>query len=346
LPGAVEDLHFQYRRNAARHLSPVLLGFLGVKAETDSSQPAPKDILRVKSFLLIRYNSTFMASNKSVAIVSKPGKAEVASLVRELLQWLRQHGYDVIVDPETSPHAPGVEAIHRERMVARPLHFVIVLGGDGTLLSAARSVAQQDVPVLGVNLGSLGFLTEVPLEELYATLEAIHAGNYTVEARSMVHCEIMREDSPVAAYEAVNDVVVGKANISRLNHCDVYIDGQFVAAYKTDSLIVATPTGSTAYSMAAGGPIVMPTVDAMLVTPVAAHSLTLRPLVVPKTSKIEIVISTGADQGYLSVDGQIGMPMHDGDRICCWNSEHQVKLLRIRGTFFDILRAKLKWGQR
>jgi len=161
-----------------------------------------------------------------------------------------------------------------------------------------------------------------------------------------VHCEIMREDSPVAAYEAVNDVVVGKANISRLNHCDVYIDGQFVAAYKTDSLIVATPTGSTAYSMAAGGPIVMPTVDAMLVTPVAAHSLTLRPLVVPKTSKIEIVISTGADQGYLSVDGQIGMPMHDGDRICCWNSEHQVKLLRIRGTFFDILRAKLKWGQR
>jgi len=287
-----------------------------------------------------------MVSTKSVAIVSKPGKAEVASLVRELLAWLREHDYDVIVDSETSPHAPGIQVIQREQMGARPLRFVIVLGGDGTLLSAARSVAQQDVPVLGVNLGSLGFLTEVPLEELYATLEGIHAGHYKVETRAMVHCEVMREDSRVAAYDAVNDVVVGKATVSRLNHCDVYIDGEFVAAYKTDSLIVATPTGSTAYSMAAGGPIVMPTVNALLVTPVAAHSLTVRPLVVPNTSKIEIVISTGADQGYLSVDGQIGMPIRDGDRICCWNSEHQIKLLRIRGTFFDILRAKLKWGQR
>lgn len=283
---------------------------------------------------------------RSVAIVSKPGKPELKSVVPELLNWLRQHQYKVVVDRETAPHAPGIEVVPREEMVRRSLGFVVVLGGDGTLLAAARSVAKQGIPVLGVNLGSLGFLTEVPLEELYPTLEGIDAGRYNVETRSLVHCEVVREDSRVAAYDALNDIVVGKATISRLNHCDVYIDGEFVSSYKTDSLIVSSPTGSTAYSLSAGGPIVMPTVDALIVTPVAAHSLTHRPLVVPGTSKIEIVISTGADQGYLSVDGQVGMPMHDGDRIRCSNSEHHVKLLRIRGTFFDVLRAKLKWGQR
>jgi NAD+ kinase len=284
--------------------------------------------------------------NRSVAIVSKPGKADVARVLPELLSWLRRHKYDVVVDRETAPHAPGVEVMDREQMVSRSLGFVVVLGGDGTLLAAARSVAKEGIPVLGVNLGSLGFLTEVPLEGLFPTLEGINAGHYNVETRSMVHCEITRKDLRVAGYDALNDIVVGKATVSRLNHCDVYIDGEFVSSYKTDSLIVSTPTGSTAYSLAAGGPIVMPTVSALIVTPVAAHSLTHRPLVVPDTSKIEIVVNTGADQGYLSVDGQIGMPMHDGDRVCCTNSEHQVKLLRISGTFFDVLRAKLKWGQR
>jgi NAD+ kinase len=285
-------------------------------------------------------------SRKSVAIVSKPEKAEVGKILPELLSWLRKHEYQVVVDRETAPHAPGVEVVDREQMASRPLGFVVVLGGDGTLLAAARSVARLGVPVVGVNLGSLGFLTEVPLEELYPTLEGIDAGRYDVELRSMVHCEVMRKGSRIAAYDALNDVVVGKATISRLNHCDVYIDGEFVSSYKTDSLIVSSPTGSTAYSLAAGGPIVMPTVDALIVTPVAAHSLTHRPLVVPSASKIEIRISTGVEQGYLSVDGQVGMPIYDGDRVCCSNSEHQVKLLRIRGTFFDVLRAKLKWGQR
>jgi NAD+ kinase len=281
---------------------------------------------------------------KSVAIVSKPGKPELKNIVPELLEWLRQHKYQIVVDRETAPYARGVESVKREQLASRPLSFVVVLGGDGTLLAAARAVSRQGIPVVGVNLGSLGFLTEVPLEELYPTLEGIEAGRYNIETRSMVHCELMRKRSRVAAFDAVNDVVMGKASISRLNHCDVYIDGEFVSSYRTDSLIVSTPTGSTAYSLAAGGPIVMPTVAALIVTPVAAHSLTHRPLVVPNTSKIEVAISTGAEQGYLSVDGQVGTPMHDGDRVLCSNSEYQVKLLRIRGTFFDILRAKLKWG--
>ena len=283
---------------------------------------------------------------KSVAIVSKADKAELARIVPELLNWLRQHRYQIVVDRETAPHATGIEVVAREEMATRLPSFVVVLGGDGTLLAAARAVAKAGIPVLGVNLGSLGFLTEVPLEELYPTLEGIDAGHCNVEARSMVHCEVMRKTSRVAGYDALNEIVVGKGTISRLNHCDVYIDGEFVSAYKADSLIVSTPTGSTAYSLAAGGPIVMPTVDALVVTPVAAHSLTHRPLVVPNTSNIEIVVNTGADQAYLSVDGQLGIPMYDGDRVCCSKSQHQVKLLRIRGTFFDVLRAKLKWGQR
>lgn len=286
------------------------------------------------------------SSEKSVAIVSKPGKAELATIVPELTEWLGQHDYQIVVDQETSGHAPEAQVLAREQLVTVPLSFVIVLGGDGTLLSAARAVAKAGIPVLGVNLGSLGFLTEVPLEELYPTLEGIEAGLCNVEERAMVHCEVVRKESRVAGYEALNDIVVGKGTISRLNHCDVYIDGEFVSSYKADSLIVSTPTGSTAYSLAAGGPILMPTVNGFVVTPVGAHSLTHRPLVVPDTSNITLVVNTGADQAYLSVDGQVGIPMFDGDRVNCRKSEYQVKLLRIRGTFFDILRAKLKWGQR
>lgn len=285
-------------------------------------------------------------SDKSAGVISKPGKAELGSVVPELLRWLCQHGYQIVVDSETAPYAPGVEEVAREEIASRPLRFVVVLGGDGTLLSAARSVARAGVPVLGVNLGSLGFLTEVPLDALYPTLEGIEAGRCGVEARSMVHCEVLRSDAAVAGYDALNDIVVGKGTIARLNHCDVYIDGEFVSAYKADSLIVSTPTGSTAYSLAAGGPILMPTMQGFVITPVGAHSLTHRPLVVPDTSNITIVVNTGTDQAYLSVDGQIGMPMYDGDRVSCCKSQYQVKLLRVRGTFFDVLRTKLKWGQR
>jgi NAD+ kinase len=286
------------------------------------------------------------ANEKIAAVVSKPGKPELASIVPTLFEWFRQHQYQVVADSETARHAAGAEVVGRDEMALRPLNFVVVLGGDGTLLSAARSMAKVGIPVLGVNLGSLGFLTEVPLEELYATLQGIEEGRCNVEARSMVHCDVLRKDTRVASYDALNDIVVGKGTISRLNHCDVYIDGQFVSAYLADSLIVSTPTGSTAYSLAAGGPILMPSVDAFVVTPVAAHSLTHRPLVVPDTSKIEIVVNTGPDEAYLSIDGQDGMPMYDGDRVVCNKSEHHVKLLRIQGTFFDVLRAKLKWGQR
>ena len=283
---------------------------------------------------------------KTVGIVSKPDKPEVAGILPELLNWLGQHRYQVVIDRESAEHASGVDTVNREQLAGRPLSFVIVLGGDGTLLSASRAVAKAGIPVLGVNLGSLGFLTDVRLEDLYATLEQIDSGKCQWEPRSMVHCEVLRKDSRVARYDALNDIVVGKGMISRLNHCDVFIDGVFVSSYQADSLIISTPTGSTAYSLAAGGPILMPSVDALIVNPVSPHSFTHRSLIVPDSSKIELIVRTGQEEAYLSVDGQLGMPMYDGDRVQCCKSEHQVKLLRTHGTFFDVLRAKLKWGQR
>ncbi len=283
---------------------------------------------------------------KSAAIISKPGKAELAEIVPPLLTWFRSHQYRIVVDAETAPHAPGVEVLPRDQMASRPLNFVLVLGGDGTLLSAARSVSHAGIPVLGVNLGSLGFLTEVPLADLYPTLESIEQNCCHLDTRSMVHCDVFRKDVCVGSYDGLNDVVVGKGTIARLNHCDVSIDGIFVSSYQADSLIVSTATGSTAYSLASGGPILMPSVDALVVTPVSEHSLTHRPLVVRDTSEIEIVVKTGEDQAYLSIDGQVGMPVFDGDRVRCRKSQHQVKLLHTHGTFFDVLRTKLKWGQR
>jgi NAD+ kinase len=279
------------------------------------------------------------ALKKAVGVVSKPSKPEVAQILPGLIAWLNARGHALLVDPETAPHAGGLRTVSRQEMGEQDLDYVIVLGGDGTFLSAARAVAKAGIPIVGVNLGALGFLTEVPIEELYQ-------GNCAIDLRSMVHCEVAREGSNIAVFDALNDIVVGKSSIARLNHCDVFIDKTFVSRYQADSLILATPTGSTAYSLAAGGPILMPNVDAFVITPVSAHSLTHRPLVVRDTSEIEIAVVTEKEEAYLSVDGQSGMPLNDGDRIRCRKSQYHVKLLHTKGTFFEVLHSKLKWGQR
>jgi NAD+ kinase len=186
----------------------------------------------------------------------------------------------------------------------------------------------------------------VPLPDLYPTLEAVYDNRCSVESRSLAHCQLARDGTCIATYDALNDVVINKVSIARLANFDLYIDQVFVSNYKADGLIISTPTGSTAYSMAAGGPILMPSVDAFVVTPVSPHSLTHRPLVVRDSAEIVIVVKGAEEGAYLSFDGQIGMPAHDGDRVTCRKSEHRVKLLRMKKTFFDVLRTKLKWGQR
>src|SRR5579863_3426967 len=282
---------------------------------------------------------------KTAAIISRPDRPEVAQILPGLLEWLKEHGYRVVTDAETGEYTTGLEIVPRSEMGASPLDLMIVLGGDGTLLSAARVTAAIDVPLLGVNLGSLGFLTEVPLESLYPMLEAIVHGRAAVEHRSLMHCQLLRGDMVRGSYQVFNDAVVNKTALARLNTYDLYIDKVFVSSYRADGMIVATPTGSTAYSLSAGGPVLMPTVNAFVITPVAPHSLTHRPLVVPDSVEIEILLRSGEDFAYLSLDGQPGLDLSDGDRVRCRKSEHQVDLFRTGSDFFQVLRSKLKWGE-
>lgn len=286
------------------------------------------------------------SSKKTAAIISRPGRPDVAEILPDLFAWLTQHGYGVIVDEETARYCSAQEVVRRAQMASRALDLVIVLGGDGTLLSAARITAAIDVPLLGVNLGSLGFLTEVPLQSLYPMLDAIAEGRAAIEHRALMQVELLRGESIRGSYLVFNDAVVNKTTLARLNTYDLYIDKTFVSSYRADGMIVATPTGSTAYSLSAGGPVLMPTVKALVVTPVAPHSLTHRPLVVPDSVEIEILLRSEEEVAYLSLDGQPGLDLCDGDRVRCHRSEHTVNLFRTSGDFFNVLRTKLKWGER
>jgi NAD+ kinase len=286
------------------------------------------------------------SSHKTAAIISRPDRPEVAQILPGLLAWFGDHGYKVIIDAETATYIAGQDVVPRAQMASQSLDLVVVLGGDGTLLSAARVTASVDVPLLGVNLGSLGFLTEVPLPSLYPMLEAIGQGRAAVEHRSLMQVELMRAGEVRGSYLVFNDAVVNKTALARLNTYDLYIDKAFVSSYRADGMIVATPTGSTAYSLSAGGPVLMPTVNAFVVTPVAPHSLTHRPLVVPDSVEIEILLRSQEEVAYLSLDGQPGLDLRDGDRVRCRRSEHQVNLFRTGSDFFQVLRTKLKWGER
>ena len=286
------------------------------------------------------------STSKTAAIISRPDRLEVAQIMPGLVRWLGEHGYEVVTDLETSKYAGGKSSVPRSQLGSMPLDLVIVLGGDGTLLSAARATAPVDVPLLGVNLGSLGFLTEVPLQSLYTMLDAIAQGRATVEHRALMECTLLRGDEVRGSYLVFNDAVVNKTTLARLNTYDLYIDGVFVSSYRADGMIVATPTGSTAYSLSAGGPVLMPTVKALVVTPVAPHSLTHRPLVVPDSSEIGILLRSEEEVAYLSLDGQPGLDLRDGDRVRCRRSPHTVNLFRTGSDFFQVLRRKLKWGER
>jgi NAD+ kinase len=291
-------------------------------------------------------SSPSSAPSKTAAIISRPARPEVARTVPELLAWLQAHGYKVIVDPETAKYSNGQEKVVRSEMASRALDLVIVLGGDGTLLSAVRATASADAPLLGVNLGSLGFLTDVPLSALFSMLDQVAQGRAPVEQRSLMQCDLLRGEEVLGSYKAFNDVVVNKTALARLNNYDLFVDKAFVSSYRADGMIVATPTGSTAYSLSAGGPVVMPTVNAFVITPVAPHSLTHRPLVVPDSAVVEILLRSDEEVAYLSLDGQPGLDLKDGDRVRCRRSEHKVRLFRTEVDFFHVLRTKLKWGER
>jgi NAD+ kinase len=283
---------------------------------------------------------------KTVAIISKPGRPELSEVLPALEKWLRLRNYSLVFDEESTAYFPPPEVLPRSEMGSRSPDLALVLGGDGTLLSAARGVAKVGTLILGVNLGTLGFMTELQLADLYPALEAIEKERYFIDSRSMLCCSLIRGGEIVNTHVALNELVVSKSSIARLNHFELFVDAEFVSSYKADALIIATPTGSTAYSLGAGGPILKPDVKAFVITPVSPHGLTHRPLVVCDTVEIEIQVKTGQEEAYLSLDGQIGMPVRDGDIVRCVRSEYAAKLLRFQKTFFEVLGTKLKWGER
>lgn len=282
-----------------------------------------------------------------VAIVSKPRQEDLHRILPELIAWLRERNYEPVIDREGSEYASDPPPVDRMQMPQHSPDLVIVLGGDGTLLSAARAFGGTGTPILSVNLGFLGFLTEVRLSDLYPTLESWCAGCHELDARAMLHAELWRNGALHSSYEALNEIVVSKGDIARMGEFTVELDGKLVARFRADGVIVSTPTGSTAYTLAANGPILTPDVDALVVTPICPHLLTLRPIVVRGDSSLTVRVDGVPNLALLTVDGQQAVELERGDELRCHRSEYTVNLVRISDSgFFQALRSKLSWGER
>jgi NAD+ kinase len=281
----------------------------------------------------------------TVGIIAKPDVRQTDELLPALLDWLAARNVAVRLDRDAAGYL-GKEGLDREH-VPDDCQLVIVLGGDGTLLSAARAISGRDIPLFAVNLGGLGFLTAISVEELFPELERALRNEHRIARRRMLACEVQRDGEIVASYDALNDVVITKGQIARMIDLVCNVDAHFVCRYKADGLIISTPTGSTAYSLSAGGPIVFPSVGALCITPICPHTLTNRPVLVSDSSVIQIMNLAMTGDAYLTIDGQVGEPLREQDRVVCRSSRKAVSLIRPpRMLFFDVLRQKLKWGER
>jgi NAD+ kinase len=281
-----------------------------------------------------------------VGVCVKRDEPQVAERVVALEEWLHDHGVEVLLDREAARWL-GRAGTELDEIVAR-VDLLIVLGGDGTLLSAARAVGERAVPLLGVNLGTLGFLAETSSDEMYAALEQAFAGRLVVAERMRLQVEVERHGQIVERVLALNDAVIGKSALSRMIDLETRADGAFVTTYHSDGLIVATPTGSSAYSLSAGGPILLPEGESIVLTPICPHTLTQRPLVLPDQYKIEIlVLDTRGGDVHLTVDGQVGVELEQGDRVTAARSKHPTRLLvSPHRSRFAVMREKLRWGER
>ena len=282
----------------------------------------------------------------TVGIISKPNIDRAGEILRGLLDWLEKHHIESRCDEQTAFYA-GHKKFYSREDLPKDAQLIVVLGGDGTLLAAARVVGGREIPLLAVNLGGLGFLTAITLDQLYPELEQALTGQHRISKRRMLDCELTRDGQTIASFSALNDVVITKSMLARMIDLDTHVDNHFMAAYKADGLIISTPTGSTAYSLSAGGPIIFPTVAAICLTPICPHTLTNRPVIVPDTSVVQILCRGGEEGSYLTIDGQVGEPIHKGDRIVCRSSPNSISLIRPpKMLYFDVLREKLKWGER
>lgn len=282
-----------------------------------------------------------------VGIIAKAHRTEFAGKLQEVLQWLHTRGCEIVVEDVVVGNfkLAGLDGIPRDEIPGRT-DMMIVFGGDGTILSMARLVRESQTPILAVNLGSLGFLTEVTLNELYPALERFLEGKHRIDRRELIRTELRRTTGDGNVYHALNDAVINKGALARIISMDAYINDDFVANFLADGMIISTPTGSTAYSLSAGGPVVHPALNAFIITPICPHTLTNRPLVVPSDRKIRIVLKQG-DDVMLTVDGQIGLALQQGDEVICTRSDYQIDLIQSgQKSFFDVLRTKLKWAER
>ena len=280
---------------------------------------------------------------KKIGIIAKRGEPEAIKAVKDFLRWMKGKNFKFFIESEVAK-ALKITGYSRKEIPSKS-DIIIVFGGDGTLLSVARLVGKMGVPILGVNLGGLGFITEISRDDIRKEISKVFSGNFGFEERIMLLADVYRKGRKIARQNALNDVVLNKSALSRMFEFDISINDQYVSTFRADGLIVSTPTGSTAHSLSAGGPILYPTLESFLMTPICPHTLTSRPIVLPDTFVLEVTVKSG-DNVYLTLDGQVGFPLKVRDRIKIRKADYKTKFLVLHDRdYFQILRTKLKWGE-
>lgn len=286
-----------------------------------------------------------MQNTTTVGLIAKANVEASEKWVPKIVTWLRQRGFALRMDKVTAGYL-GEDIGLPTPEVPDGCQLVISLGGDGTLLATTRVVNHRDILIFPVNLGRLGFLSAIPPEEVLGELERVIRGDFRESRRRLIRAELWRGEQQIAAYDALNDVVVTNSSLARMVEFDLRVDDSHMCGYKADGVIISTPTGSTAYSLSAGGPIIYPTVECFCLTPICPHILTNRPVVVPDSSTLELTLNSRNDTVWLTIDGQVGQTLQVGDRVVCRLSQKSVRLVAPpRMHFFDVLRDKLKWGE-
>ena len=290
-------------------------------------------------------------SIKRIGVVVKPHQPDALETLCRLTQWLNERHLTLVglpeIERERIEHQTGcVVEVATDSELAKQVDLMLVLGGDGTMIATARMISDTEVPVIGVNYGGLGYLAEFRIEELFTALESILAGDYRLQKRVMLAVELRRGDDAVTKNRVLNDVVMNKSALARIIEIETYLNGQFVNSFRADGLIVSTPTGSTAYNLSAGGPIVFPSMNAIVITPICPFTLSNRPIVVPDDSVIEVRLMTEKEDVALTLDGQVGFPLQAHDRVVIRKSDTNFNLVQPKNrNYFDLLRDKLRWGR-
>jgi NAD+ kinase len=286
-----------------------------------------------------------------IGIVVKRHQPDALQTLCRLTQWLNERGISLVGGPEIEreriEHETGCAVqVVPEAELASSVDLILVLGGDGTMIGTARMMGDTEVPVIGVNYGGLGYLAEFRIEELFVALESILKGEYKVERRVMLAVELFRGEDNVSRNRVLNDVVINKSALARIIEIDAYLSSQFVNSFRADGLIVSTPTGSTAYNLSAGGPVIYPSMNAIVITPICPFTLSNRPIVVPDESEIELRLKTEEEEVALTLDGQVGFPLKVADRVVIRKSRTTFNLVQpMNRNYFEVLRDKLRWGR-